>query len=327
MLTVTLYTRDECKLCQKAEEDLESLQEIYPHRLVLIDVEKENLPEFIEQIPVLEIGPYQIKAPFDKKTIQVTLGAAQDRLSQLEKANLESHQKRVERGMKISFGDRLFHWLSYRYMFVFNAFVFLYLGLAVLAPVLQANGYTGPARVIYVVYGRLCHQLAFRSWFIYGEQVAYPRDIANVDLPMAFEEATGIHPYDIDAAHQFVGNEILGYKIALCQRDVAIYGAILAFGIIFSLTGKRIPSLPIWGWFILGIIPIGLDGVSQIISQLPWDIIPVRESTPLLRTITGGLFGFTTAWFGYPVVEETMADTRKLLTVKIKAAKEKPINK
>ncbi len=327
MLTVTLYTRDECKLCQKAEDDLKSLQEVYPHRLILIDIEKENLPKFIKQIPVLEVGPYQIKAPFDLKTINVTLGAAQDRLFQLEKANIESHQKKVERGKKISFGDRLFHWLSNRYMFVFNAFVILYLGLAVLAPVLQENGYTGPAKVIYTVYGRLCHQLAFRSWFIYGEQNAYPREIANVDLPMTFEEATGINPYDIDAAHQFVGNEKLGYKLALCQRDIAIYGGILAFGIIFSLTGKKIPSLPIWGWFILGIVPIGLDGVSQIISQLPWDIIPVRESTPLLRAITGGLFGFTTAWFGYPIVEETMADTRKLLTVKIKSAQTKNNNK
>jgi len=247
------------------------------------------------------------------------MGAARDRLFQLEKANIESHRKKVERGKKISFGDRLFRWLSNRYMLVFNAFVFLYLGLAVLAPVLQSTGYTGPAKVVYVVYGRLCHQLAFRSWFIYGEQNAYPREIANVNLPMTFEEATGIHPDDIDAAHQFVGNDKLGYKMALCQRDIAIYGAILAFGILFSISGKRIPGLPIWGWFILGIIPIGLDGISQIISQLPWDIVPVRESTPLLRTITGGLFGFATAWFGYPIVEETMADTRKILTVKFKA--------
>ncbi len=319
MLTVTLYTRNGCKLCKKTEDDLKSLQEEYPHRLIRIDIEKENLAELIEKIPVLEIGPYKIKAPFDKKSIKVTLGAAQDRLFQLEKANIESHRKKIERGKRISFGDRLFRWLSNRYMFVFNAFVFLYLGLAVLAPVLQSNGYTVPAKVVYVVYGRLCHQLAFRSWFIYGEQNAYPREIANVDLPMTFEEATGIHPDDIDAAHQFVGNDILGYKMALCQRDIAIYGAILAFGMIFSLTGKRIPGLPILGWFVLGIIPIGLDGVSQIISQLPWDIIPVRESTPLLRAITGGLFGFATAWFGYPIVEETMADTRKILTVKFKS--------
>jgi uncharacterized membrane protein len=66
-------------------------------------------------------------------------------------------------------------------------------------------------------------------------------------------------------------------------------------------------------------LPVGLDGVSQIISQLPWGILPVRESTPLLRTITGALFGFSTAWFGYPVVEQAMAETRKVLAVKLKA--------
>ena len=78
--------------------------------------------------------------------------------------------------------------------------------------------------------------------------------------------------------------------------------------------------MPLLAWFVLGILPIGIDGFSQIISQLPWNIIPLRESTPLLRTITGGLFGFTTAWFAYPIVEEAMADTRKIMAVKIKAA-------
>lgn len=320
MLTVTLYTRDGCASCLKAEEELNSLKEEFPHRLVLIDIEKENISEFVENIPVLEVGPYQIKAPFDEKTIKMTLGAAQDRMVQLDKMNLESHQKRVKRGKKVSFGDKLFHWLSYRYMFVFNGFVLLYLGLAFLAPVLQANSYPGPAKVIYVVYSKLCHQLAYRSWFISGAQYAYPREVARVENLMTFEEVTGIQPYDINAATKFVGNEFTGYKLALCQRDIAIYGAILAFGLIFSLTGRKIPSLSIAAWFILGIVPIGLDGISQIISQLPWDIIPVRESTPLLRTITGGLFGFATAWFGYPIVEETMADTRKIMTVKIKAS-------
>jgi uncharacterized membrane protein/glutaredoxin len=320
MLTVTLYTRDGCTLCQKAEEELKSLKEEFPHRLVLIDIEKENISDFVDKIPVLEVGPYQIKAPFDNKKIKMTLGAAQDRMVQLDEMNLETHQKRIERGKKISFGDKLFHGLSYRYMFVFNAFVLLYLGLTFLAPVLQYSGYTGPAKVIYVVYSKLCHQLAYRSWFIFGEQYAYPREIAGVDSLMTYEEVTGIQPSDINAAAHFIGNEMTGYKLALCERDIAIYGAILAFGLIFSLTGRRIPSLSIAAWFVLGIVPIGLDGVSQIVSQLPWDIIPVRESTPLLRTITGGLFGFATAWFGYPIVEETMADTRKIMTVKIKAS-------
>jgi uncharacterized membrane protein len=150
--------------------------------------------------------------------------------------------------------------------------------------------------------------------------MAYPREIAHIEGLKTYEELTGNNPFDVRAAHKFIGNEELGFKIALCQRDIAIYGGILLFGLVFSLTGKKIPSLSLWGWIILGILPIGLDGISQIVSQLPLGILPVRESTPLLRTITGGLFGVTTAWFGYPIVEETMAETRKLMTVKFAAS-------
>ena len=325
MLTVTLYMREDCPLCIKAEEDLSSLQEKYPHRLVRIDVEKEGLAEFVAKIPVLEIGPYKIKAPFDLKALEMTLGAAQDRLKQLDTGKEDPHHQRIKRGKEVSFVDRLFHWLSRRYMVVFNGFVLIYVGLAFLAPILQANGNITPAKLIYTVYGRLCHQLSYRSWFIFGEQAAYPRVFADVDGLVTYEEATGFDPFDKYTAIKFVGNEIIGFKTALCQRDVAIYTGILLFGLIFSITGKKIPGLPIAVWFLLGLVPIGLDGVSQLVSQLPLDIIPLRESTPLLRTITGGLFGFSTAWFGYPIVEESMADTRKIMTVKLRASQvEKP---
>ena len=90
------------------------------------------------------------------------------------------------------------------------------------------------------------------------------------------------------------------------------------FGVLFALTGRKWKSLPLWAWLIFGILPIGLDGVSQLLSQwtafLGW--IPYRESTPFLRTLTGFLFGFTTAWFGYPLIEEAMADTRRIMKTK-----------
>jgi hypothetical protein len=70
-------------------------------------------------------------------------------------------------------------------------------------------------------------------------------------------------------------------------------------------------------WLLLGILPIALDGMSQLLSQPPMDFLPFRESTPLLRTLTGFLFGFTTAWFGYPLVEETMAESRQMMSRKL----------
>ena len=39
MLTVTLYTRKDCHLCEQAKADLESLQAQYPHRVVEIDMQ------------------------------------------------------------------------------------------------------------------------------------------------------------------------------------------------------------------------------------------------------------------------------------------------
>lgn len=320
MLTVTLYTRENCQLCDQVEETLQSLQEEFPHHLVAVDIDEENLVQkFGEEIPVVEIGPYTVKAPIDLKTLRMTLGAAQDRMDHLGDVDDGAYQARVKRGKDISTLDRFFYWFSDHYMGVFNFFVFLYVGLAFLAPILQKNGITTPAQVIYSVYSRLCHQLSFRSWFLFGEQMAYPRATAGVSGLLTYAEATGLDPTNLQAAHSFVGNAVLGYKTALCQRDVAIYGAILLFGLLYSTTGRRLKSLPFLAWVLIGMVPIGLDGVSQLISQLPLDILPYRESTPFLRTLTGALFGFSTAWFGYPIVEEAMTDTRNVMAKKLAA--------
>jgi uncharacterized membrane protein len=106
--------------------------------------------------------------------------------------------------------------------------------------------------------------------------------------------------------------------VAICERDIAIYTGILLFGIIFSFAKNRIKSIPWYIWMLFGIVPIGLDGASQLpslLSFLPkW--LPLRESTPLLRAITGALFGITTAWYGYPLIDESVQDSRRMLLQK-----------
>jgi uncharacterized membrane protein len=71
---------------------------------------------------------------------------------------------------------------------------------------------------------------------------------------------------------------------------------------------------------LIGMGPIGLDGFSQLFSQMNWEwlssIVPYRESTPFLRVLTGALFGFTTAWFSFPYMEESMAETRQFFIKK-----------
>jgi uncharacterized membrane protein len=218
--------------------------------------------------------------------------------------------------------DRFSLWLARHYMAMFNLLVFIYVGLPFLAPVLLKSGAELPARVIYKAYGFVCHQLAYRSFFLFGEQPYYPRQAAQVGGALTFNQATGLSEgtsfKDIQAAEGFVGNLDLGYKVALCERDVAIYGGILLFGLVFVLTGRRIPVLPWYLWVLIGLVPIGLDGTSQLISQLPVHILPFRESTPDMRVLTGALFGIATAWFGYPMVEESMIDTRRVMEAKLR---------
>jgi hypothetical protein len=49
--------------------------------------------------------------------------------------------------------------------------------------------------------------------------------------------------------------------------------------------------------------------------------LPYYESTPFLRTLTGFLFGFTTAWFMFPLIEEAMAETRQSFAKRLAALK------
>jgi len=78
------------------------------------------------------------------------------------------------------------------------------------------------------------------------------------------------------------------------------------------------PAAPALGLVdLIGMGPIGLDGFSQLFSQFNWpwlaSILPYRESTPFLRVLTGGLFGFGTAWFAYPYIEESMNENAPVL--------------
>jgi uncharacterized membrane protein len=181
-------------------------------------------------------------------------------------------------------------------------------------------GADAPAQVIYRAYGFVCHQFAHRSWFLFGAQPAYPLSQAGVSGLIPFQQAIGINGSDLLASRAFVGNAQVGYKVAFCERDVAIYGGILLFGLLFGALRGKIKSIHWLAWMILGIVPIGLDGFSQLISQPPLSFLPFRESTPLLRTLTGFLFGFLTAWFAYPYVEESMRENRKYLEEKFSQA-------
>lgn len=196
--------------------------------------------------------------------------------------------------------DRLIFQLAKHWLLVFNIASGIYAGLPLLAPIFMACGLTSWGKAIYTLYIPACHQLPWRSFFLFGAQPTYSYQ--------ALRQALG--PDGLSTlweARKFYGTPTLGYKMAYCQRDAAIYTFIFLGGLIFALLRHRLKPLP-WTLFFLSILPLAVDGLGQMLGF--W------ESTPLSRLITGGLFGFSAVWLTYPYLEEGMNDVKQTLTAR-----------
>ena len=129
--------------------------------------------------------------------------------------------------------------------------------------------------------------------------------------------------------------------MALCARDIAIYGFVLIGGLVYGLVRRfwRVRPLPLILFILIGMGPIAWDGFSQLFSSYATplgggepagiqaflsSIFPLRESTPFLRTFTGALFGFTLVWLAYPHLDVNMGRTEVDLETKLRRIGELP---
>lgn len=93
---------------------------------------------------------------------------------------------------------------------------------------------------------------------------------------------------------------LFGHQLGLCARNLSIYGSMFLMSLIFSMSKKRLPGIPWWLW-ILMILPMAWDGTTQMFG--------LRESTWVLRVITGTLFGVGSIWFALPLMQKTLLET------------------
>jgi uncharacterized membrane protein len=191
--------------------------------------------------------------------------------------------------------DRRIYGLAKHWLALFNILMGFYVLLPLLAPTLMAGGAPQAGRLIYVVYKPACHQLPERSFYLFGPQITYTLDELQ-SLGLLSEDD------DIFIRQRFVGAPGIGYKMALCQRDIALYGGMLVAGLLFGLVRKRLRPLKLWV-FGLCLLPMAVDGVTQMLL--------FRESTWPLRVLTGGLVGVASVWLLYPHLESAFADIRR----------------
>jgi uncharacterized membrane protein len=176
-----------------------------------------------------------------------------------------------------------------RWLLAANIGVGIFIVLPFVAPVLLSAGYDGLANLIYTAYSAVCHQWAFRSYFLFGPELTY-------------DHATLSSVIGEGGPFKFVGSPDLGYKVAFCERDVAIYASVLVTGLVYGWRRGSWPGnvagLSLTGYALL-ILPMAIDGFTQLFG---W-----RESSVELRTLTGALFGAASVWLIYPRIDAIMA--------------------
>jgi uncharacterized membrane protein len=163
----------------------------------------------------------------------------------------------------------------------FTAFVLVsgtFVALPWLAPILMHLGWQRPARVIYLVYSALCHQLPERSFFLFGSQASY----SLAEIRAAWRDT--LDPWIL---RQFVGNADMGFKVAWSDRMVSMYTSLPLAALAWRPLRRRIPALPVWG-FVLLALPMAVDGITHALSDLAGLGQGFRDSNAWLLTLFGG---------------------------------------
>lgn len=162
------------------------------------------------------------------------------------------------------------HWLG-AFNIAFGAFVLLPFA----APMLMALNAQSLARVLYVFYSFVCHQLPERSWFLFGPNFTFPLD--------RFVALTGsANPLVL---REFIGNAEMGFKVAWSDRMVSLYTSIWAGGLMFAALRGRIRPLAFVP-FVLLLAPLAIDGLTHMVSDIQGLGMGFRETNAWLSVLT-----------------------------------------
>jgi uncharacterized membrane protein len=128
------------------------------------------------------------------------------------------------------------HWLA-----AVNLALAVFVAGALAAPILTVLGWRGAADALYATYHFACHQWAFRSFFLF----------APGQPPLAVYSQQRLADLGTDP-FSFIGSPDLGWKMAFCERDLAIYIALLAAGLYYARRRDLRPaSFVLYGILIL----------------------------------------------------------------------------
>jgi uncharacterized membrane protein len=216
------------------------------------------------------------------------------------------------------------NYIKHRWIIIFGIIFGVYVGLPFLAPVFMQLGWKAAGNAIYFIYSFLCHQLPERSFFLFGTRFTYSLS----EIQAAWQNTTNIL-----ILRKFIGNPVMGWKVAWSDRMVSMLTSLWVFGLLWWPLRKRLPKLPVWV-LVLFILPMALDGTTHLLSDLAglgqgfrdtnlWLATLTRNVfrpefyagdawgsfNSLMRLLTGIMFGLGVAWFAFPYLNDAFSDS------------------
>jgi uncharacterized membrane protein len=176
---------------------------------------------------------------------------------------------------------------------IYLLFFAILVGLVFAVPILA---FDSDVNTLYRAFAYTCHQKLSRSLCLFNDGESMW--IADC-TPQEGEFITSSSDR-IDIKVEKDG--ITGFKMPVCSRDLGLYAAMLIGGLLYPLARRLddrtlLPSI----FLIIALIPIGLDGGLQFISEL--GILPfIYESSNAIRLITGGIAGLAATFYALPLL-------------------------
>jgi uncharacterized membrane protein len=237
--------------------------------------------------------------------------------------------------------ERWTYHLSRYWILIFGVIWGLYVGLPFLAPVFMKLGWETPARMIYLAYSFLCHQLPQRSYFLFGSKFTYP---------LSEIQAVWQNTRNPLILRQFIGNAEIGWKVAWSDRMVSMFTSMWLFVILWRPLRRWLKPLPWWG-LVLFLLPMAVDGVSHLISDLYGIGQGFRDSNAwlanltnyafspgfyagdawgsfnsLMRLLTGVSFGLGIVWFGFSYLDDAFSQQGRYLESRLNTYQQKTVD-
>lgn len=152
------------------------------------------------------------------------------------------------------------------------------------------------AETLYQSMSWACHQKISRSQCLFYDGTSYY-------IGDCLKQEGKFYPNDSYTIGLISNVGHIGYKLVVCARDMGIYSGMLVAALIYPFYRRlEDDQFPPPLFYILALVPIGLDGVIQLLSH--YVDFYSYESTNTIRTMTGFIAGFATSFYLIPIMNK-----------------------